>query len=369
MPPVCREKSKIWDNDIQKNIALNKPSWQSKQYEYYPGDPRTHASNGVDGFKKDLSSTGGQCVISGNNLPTATWWVNLTSILSIHHITIYYRTENIKWGCPTSGYFGPDCSLRCHTNCQEYCNIETGVCLGCKPGYVGQYCDKECSGRRFGQNCEDFCGDCLDFEQCHHVNGKCQNGCERGYQGTRCTEMCPIGFYDKSCEKKCSPNCLYSNRCDSKSGVCQGGCKTGWEGVLCDKDCNKKNGTNCNIRCGHCRGGAVCNQINGVCPNGCAAGYMGESCTRECDSGWYGLNCKQKCSAYCNDTGVCDHVTGSCKDGCKSGWQGVNCFEDCEKSLTVESGNQKEKMYDTLGSNTSRADEKEEEIDMPLQTA
>lgn len=150
---------------------------------------------------------------------------------------------------------------------------------------------------------------------------------------------------------------------------------------------------------------------------------MGESCTRECDSGWYGLNCEQKCSAYCNDTGACDHVTGSCKGGCKSGWQveanvtgkieNVNsastsdapnvlislfCIsivgsflmagyiiylrrrmsqqpmvsnsqEDCEKSLTVESGNQKEKTYDTLGSNTSRADEKEEEIDMLLQTA
>ncbi|XP_061190073.1 protein draper-like [Saccostrea echinata] len=462
-------------SNAYENVALHKPSWQSKQYLYHQGDSRTDANNAVDGLKTNLTSVGGQCVISGNDLRTATWWVNLTSILSIHHITIQYRTENEKWdpsnhytgrflgfylyvsnttyrndgylcfhdtrytratippvlniscpvhgqyviyynerlegvkypadysrhaftelcevevyGCPTSGLFGPNCDLRCHTNCQEYCNIETGVCLGCKPGYVGQYCEHECSERRFGQNCEEFCGDCVDFEQCHHVNGKCQNGCERGFHGTRCTEICPIGFYDKNCKRKCSSNCLYSNRCDSKSGVCQGGCKPGWQGPLCDKDCNEKNGTNCNKRCGHCRGGAVCNHINGACQDGCAAGYKGEMCTKECDVGWYGLGCKQKCSAYCNDSGVCDHVTGSCKSGCKSGWQGVNCLEGgysqfirgmsqqpmvsnsqegCDKVLNDDSGNQKDKTYDTLGSNTSRASEKDEKIEMSLQTA
>lgn len=78
------------------NIALNKPAHQLNQYN--PGDDKFDASNAVDGKKSDLSSAGGQCVISANNKQTATWWVNLTSILSIHNITIYYRTDNVTWG-------------------------------------------------------------------------------------------------------------------------------------------------------------------------------------------------------------------------------------------------------------------------------
>lgn len=78
------------------NIALNKPAHQLNQYN--PGDDKFDASNAVDGKKSDLSSAGGQCVISANYKQTATWWVNLTSILSIHNITIYYRTDNVTWG-------------------------------------------------------------------------------------------------------------------------------------------------------------------------------------------------------------------------------------------------------------------------------
>ena len=86
---------------ILVNIALNKPTHQ--QYPYLTARSNFHpsvveASNAVDGLKSDLSVRGGQCVISENGKQTATWWVNLTNILSIHHITIYYRTENEEWG-------------------------------------------------------------------------------------------------------------------------------------------------------------------------------------------------------------------------------------------------------------------------------
>jgi hypothetical protein len=40
---------------------------------------------------------GGQCVISANLKQTATWRVDLEDIISIHSITIYYRTENSAW--------------------------------------------------------------------------------------------------------------------------------------------------------------------------------------------------------------------------------------------------------------------------------
>lgn len=76
------------------NVALHKPAYQQNAYRV--GD-LYDASNAVDGNKSDLSWRGGQCVISADHKYTATWWVNLTSIHSIHHITIYYRTDNVAW--------------------------------------------------------------------------------------------------------------------------------------------------------------------------------------------------------------------------------------------------------------------------------
>ncbi|XP_052695877.1 uncharacterized protein LOC128174348 [Crassostrea angulata] len=73
------------------NVALNKPAYQ--QYQYISGDYRYHASNAVDGRKSNLSFGSGQCAESWYE-QTATWWVNLTRIHSIHHITIYFMTNN-----------------------------------------------------------------------------------------------------------------------------------------------------------------------------------------------------------------------------------------------------------------------------------
>ena len=81
---------------FKENLALGKPAHQDHQYWHMSW--LTGASHGVDGQKSNLSFFSGQCVISANEKQTATWWVNLTSILSIHHITIYYRTENVAWG-------------------------------------------------------------------------------------------------------------------------------------------------------------------------------------------------------------------------------------------------------------------------------
>lgn len=76
------------------NVALNKPAHQS--HPYLTGDTYD-ASNAVDGLKSNLRFDGGQCVVSKDGHRTAIWWVNLTSIHSIHDITIYYRTDNSPW--------------------------------------------------------------------------------------------------------------------------------------------------------------------------------------------------------------------------------------------------------------------------------
>ena len=77
-----------------ENIALHKPAQEAVPYIH----PNVSASNAVDGRKTNLRGLEGQCSLSAGNKQTATWWVNLTSILSIHHITIYYRTDNVAWG-------------------------------------------------------------------------------------------------------------------------------------------------------------------------------------------------------------------------------------------------------------------------------
>lgn len=78
------------------NVAFNKPAYM--QYQYKPGDNRYDASNAVDGQKSNLSFSGGQCSSSVSGKQTATWWVNLTSIHSIHHIRIYFLKSNDAWG-------------------------------------------------------------------------------------------------------------------------------------------------------------------------------------------------------------------------------------------------------------------------------
>lgn len=78
-----------------ENIALWKETYQ--QYPLNNNPYYYDSSNAVDGLKSDLSSSGGQCVYSSDQ-NTATWWVNLLGIASIHHVTIYFLTGNYPWG-------------------------------------------------------------------------------------------------------------------------------------------------------------------------------------------------------------------------------------------------------------------------------
>ena len=49
-------------------------------------------------------------------------------------------------------------------------------------------CSTECDGHKFGQGYAEECGQCVNDEQCHHINGTCLNGCKLGYKGQQCKQ-------------------------------------------------------------------------------------------------------------------------------------------------------------------------------------
>lgn len=80
------------------NIALKKSAWQLHPYPDRTLRDSANASKAVDGLKTDLSYIGHQCTVSANYKHEAEWGVDLGAVLGIHHITIYYRTDNQPWG-------------------------------------------------------------------------------------------------------------------------------------------------------------------------------------------------------------------------------------------------------------------------------
>lgn len=81
-----------------ENIALDKRAWQLFPYQNPNLRDFVNASKAVDGRKADLSFSGGLCTESANERYVAQWHVDLGAVLGIHHITIYYRTDNVRWG-------------------------------------------------------------------------------------------------------------------------------------------------------------------------------------------------------------------------------------------------------------------------------
>nr|XP_022308548.1 angiopoietin-1 receptor-like [Crassostrea virginica]XP_022308549.1 angiopoietin-1 receptor-like [Crassostrea virginica] len=324
----------------------------------------TSADKAVDGLKSNLSVWGGQCVISGNYKQTATWWVDLTRILSIHHVTIYYRTGNVAWGpenhyadrflgfslyvsnttdklegtlcykdnefntstipavfnttCPLHGQYVIYYNERLNgvTYPQGYskyayneiCELEV---FGCpEPGYYGGNCSTPC----LDPNCR----------YCHIETGVCQ-GCKPGYRGHQCETACVHGYFGQNCEQPCNATCI---GCNNENGICDKGCQPGWTGNYCDEKCgNGTFGDNCLFDCGHCLNSESCVHTNGSCVGGCQPGFRGDQCTEECGLGYYGPKCLKDCSAFCKNSRECNHITGFCKMGCKQGWQGNDCLE------------------------------------------
>nr|XP_019928646.2 delta-like protein A [Crassostrea gigas] len=188
------------------------------------------------------------------------------------------------YSCPY-GFFGEECSEKCHPTCKN-CNIFNGFCnFGCNPGWEGDFCHKACKNGSYGVDCEETCGNCRDLNLCLHTNGTCLNGCDAGFQGDLCKTPCDRGFY----------------------------------------------GLGCSEMCGRCRDLNHCFHMTGTCLTGCDPGYIGEMCNKTCPQGYFGENCAEKCMDTCNG---CNNVNGLCDHGCISGWKGYFCEEQNVSSIS-----------------------------------
>ncbi|XP_034319193.2 platelet endothelial aggregation receptor 1 isoform X2 [Magallana gigas] len=339
-----------------ENIALNKPAYQKNQYE--KGNNTFDASNAVDGLKSNLHWSGGQCAVSTTNEETATWWVDLGSINSIHHITLYYRTENKKWDYrnnATSSFLGFSLYVSNTTNrlqgtlcfkddyfnrstipavfnttCQEqeqyviyYNERLQGVTY---PSDYNEYAENDlCEVEVYGCPIRgSYFGNCLVSNT---MTCQCSK-CKPGFFGRRCEFECDVGHYGYNCNETCG-HCIDKLQCFHVEGTCLSGCKAGYSGQACKKDCIvSQYGYNCNETCGHCKDPIQCSSVTGTCLTGCNAGYVGRLCKEVCVFGYYGHGCIKECSKFCNRSRDCNPVSGFCNGGCRNGKKGSYCQED-----------------------------------------
>nr|XP_022311254.1 uncharacterized protein LOC111116548 [Crassostrea virginica] len=253
-----------------ENLALGQPVWEDRPWK---GKENWTGENAVDGRYDNRSAMGGQCVVSENFKQTATWRVDLGGVVSISHIDIYYRTDNLPR--PTSftsrmaGFFlyisnttckddaklcfheiqtlnttpSEDKRINCSTHGRYviyYNERKIGVTY---PSYYSRFayyelCELKVYGcpnsGYYGQNCSTPCpSNCLE-KMCNINTGHCLS-CSPGYQGLTCSQECHEGYYGKNCVKKCSENCYVTRRCNRFTGQCEGGCKAGWTGNTCSQ--------------------------------------------------------------------------------------------------------------------------------------
>uniref|UniRef100_A0A8W8MHY4 Scavenger receptor class F member 2 n=1 Tax=Magallana gigas TaxID=29159 RepID=A0A8W8MHY4_MAGGI len=203
-----------------ENLALHQPTWEQNPW---PDKMRDFGSeNAVDGYSYYIYTgrVAGFFVFVSNttskddgylcyhdkstdqNMLTADQHINCT--LQGRYV-IYYNERKPGVNYPTfyskyayhelcelevygcNGTYGEDCVYPCPTNCQDRrCDINTGLCFSCVPGYKGPQCNFVCNNNTYGPECALKCGNCSNGQTCHHVNGTCFNGCAVEAIGDSC---------------------------------------------------------------------------------------------------------------------------------------------------------------------------------------
>lgn len=134
---------------------------------------------------------------------------------------------------------------------------------------------RACPGRKWGQDCNKDCPECLNGGVCHDGSGDCI--CPPGFMGTRCETACRVGMFGRNCQQSCGAdlNCKGLRFCLPDPYGCS--CASGWFGSRCEKAChNDMFGPDCKFSC-NCQNGGVCNRFSGC---HCPAGWRGHSCQK-----------------------------------------------------------------------------------------
>ncbi|XP_050400814.1 receptor-type tyrosine-protein phosphatase T isoform X2 [Patella vulgata] len=250
--------------------------------------------------------------------------------------SITYKKCDALKVCECPNYlYGASCLKECHCkNISEICDKEIGTCeSGCAPGWIGTLCDIPCPKGKYGINCENLCGHCLN-DNCHSETGRCLDKCKSGYYGTKCTKVCPGKYYGPNCMNDCG-HCGDNDTCDHVTGACFRSCESGYTGQQdgCHEQCPANYyGIMCKQPCGLCKYGVTCHHVSGICENGCQSGSLGQHCNKSCETGWYGENCSFTCG-NCKLGKPCNRITGQCSQGCAEGFIGYRCAEVLQVNL------------------------------------
>ncbi|MCQ2816506.1 MAG: hypothetical protein MJ252_04480 [archaeon] len=294
--------------------------------------------------------------------------------------------------CKDINKYGKLCNNTCNKNCfkdinqtESVCDISTGKCKSCIPGYYTDTCNTTCLEGCI--NCTQDKGECLQCKEDYYLKNKtcfkCGEYCDKCLNETYCIECKDPSKYSDLCNLTCPEHCSFnsSRKCDRKSGDCfsceeyfEGNkcnnCVLGKYSDLCNKDCNKGcnlNISNCDRKEGNCtclkgfwksdcsskcnennEGCLECIQSDGKCIL-CESGYYLEdnkcikcpssckgNCNKtycsECNEGYYGDICQYNCSLHCINT-TCNKSTGKCDGGCKEYFIGDKC-DSCEFNRT-----------------------------------
>nr|XP_022289949.1 uncharacterized protein LOC111101657 [Crassostrea virginica]XP_022289950.1 uncharacterized protein LOC111101657 [Crassostrea virginica] len=204
-----------------ENVALNKSAWL--QDPIFPNV----ANRGVDGRKSSLSLYGDECVTSQpKNI--SEWRVDLGDVLSIHHISIQFATDNKFWNKDndlTKYFLGFSVYLSNTTERDDgiLCFRDTTYTRATIPNPINIPCP------HYGR-------------YVIYYNNRTHPPYPVGYSDTTINALCEVevygcsdqGKFGENCSMSCPPKCLKS-RCDIRNGTCFE-CIVGYLGPTCESE-------------------------------------------------------------------------------------------------------------------------------------
>ncbi|XP_078338984.1 uncharacterized protein LOC111101455 [Crassostrea virginica] len=204
-----------------ENVALNKSAWQQDtKFNYL-------ANRGVDGHKSYLHMYSEECVTSEYNA-TSAWRVDLENVLSIHHISIQFATNNNSWNKDnelTKYFLGFSVYLSNTTEKEDgiLCFRDTTYTRATIPNPINIPCP------HYGR-------------YVIYYNNRTHPPYPEGYSDTTINALCEVevygcsdqGKFGENCSMLCPPKCL-KRRCDITNGTCFE-CIVGYLGPTCESE-------------------------------------------------------------------------------------------------------------------------------------